>query len=58
MPNVKTVKFAEQADRRGFWSLDLKRSYPVGPEIAIPPLGGSYVQTSFRVSSQTITALG
>jgi hypothetical protein len=50
MPNVKTVKFAEQAD--------LKRSYPVGPEIAIPPLGGSYVQTSFRVSSQTITALG
>jgi hypothetical protein len=38
------------------WRPDIKTSYPIGPDIALGPVG-SFVQTTFRLTSETLTAL-
>jgi hypothetical protein len=44
-------------DRPFVWLPDIKKYYPIGPDIALHPTGGSYVQTTFRLSTETLTAL-
>jgi hypothetical protein len=40
----------------GPFALPYKSSFPVGPDIALDPVG-AFVQTSFRVASETLIAV-